>query len=126
MEMQKNFSEQDVKDLELFADKLEQAEDEDTSGTVPCLTLSSSAPELETWAVENLSAEGYTTEGSNARAWIITIPEYEALTTYLTEQSVPYQLDGDEAPEGDSAGAAQETEVVCVVYLGEDVAPATP
>ena len=28
MEMQKNFSEQDVKDLELFADKLEQAEDE--------------------------------------------------------------------------------------------------
>ena len=53
-------------------------------------------------------------------------PEYEALTTYLTEQSVPYQLDGDEAPEGDSAGAAQETEVVCVVYLGENAVPAAP
>ena len=105
---------------------VEQAEDEDASGTVPCLTLSSSAPELETWAAENLSAEGYTTEGSNARAWIITIPEYEELTTYLTEQSVPYQLDGDEAPEGDSAGAALETEMVCVVYLGENAVPAAP
>ena len=39
---------------------------------------------------------------------------------------MPYQLDGDEAPEGDSAGAALETEMVCVVYLGENAVPAAP
>ena len=89
-----------------------EADTQSSPDAVPCPTLSSSAPELEEWIAENIPAEGYSTEDAGAEAWLITLPEYEALTEYLDQAGVPYSLDGEEA--------MAEESVVCVVCLAPE------
>ena len=96
---------------------------EDQSAEVPCPTLSSGAPELEAWVAENIPDEGYSTGDSSAQAWLLTVPEYEALADYLTQTGVPYTLEGGEALESGEDGPGAEEELVCVVYLGGQAAP---
>ena len=81
MEMQKNFSEQDVKDLELFADKLEQAEDEAAVNSIlkeyGYDTGAKSGDELGEADLENVTG-GVTEIG--ALKWIMTNVEWAKLT----------------------------------------------
>lgn len=91
----------------------DEAQEEET-GAVPCPTLSSSAPELEMWVIENIPAEGYSSDdATGARAWLITAEEYETLRDYLDQEGIPYTFDDA----GDPAEGQETREMVCVVYL---------
>ena len=90
--------------------------EEQQAEEIPCPTLSSAAPELEAWLLEHMAAEGYSTDGGQEEAWLLTAPEYEALVAYLDGAGIPYDLEGAE-------GLAQDGEaVVCVVYLAPEEA----
>ena len=93
------------------------AEAEDQHGEVPCPTLSSDAPELETWLLEHVAAEGYSSGDSSAQAWLLTVPEYEELADYLDAQAVPYTLEGGDTLAEDGEALEETGEMVCVVYL---------
>ena len=81
MEMQKNFSEQDVKDLELFADKLEQAVDEAAVNSIlkeyGYDTGAKSGDELGEADLENVT--GGVTEFS-ALKWLLKNTDWGKLT----------------------------------------------
>ena len=84
----------------------------------PCPILSSSDPEMEAWMAEHIQAEGYSTGDGQAEAWLLTLPEYEALTAFLVQQGIAYDLEGEAPP------AQEETQegTVCVVYLAQEEA----
>ena len=107
-------------------DSGEDTPERETEEEVPCLTLRSSSPALKTWLAEHLTAEEPAADATGAQTWLITVPEYEALAAYLTEQQAPYTLEsGADATEADGAPSLEEGAAVCVVYLPEE-RPAAP
>lgn len=85
--------------------------------SVPILTCSESA--LVDWMTENTDAVGYTSEaedtGAVTTAWLITLGECEALTSYLDNAGFSYSTAWEQFHA--QLPLPEEADLVCVVYL---------